>query len=319
MEQLSITRDRRKKVLIPTNSIRRLHIHSKEFKNMLNGFQQWLHVLGYANSTVYYSPVYARSFLHFMEKMKINRINDIRNNHIVIYFNWLSKKKNLRTQQLFTRHYLYNHYSALKRFSRYLKELNGIILDVSIRLTLGRLTEPKCLEREQISKLYKACLHGQKGDLDRAILALYYGLGLRRHEGVLLNIDDLIFSNQVVYVAPGKNGVERYVPMSSFVQHILEKYVTRYRKPILSKIGTISQDAVLISYFGTRLCGNQIYNRLQKLGIKSGLDYPIALHTLRHSIATHLLQSGLELESISWFLGHKSLDSTQIYTHFIHK
>jgi len=165
----------------------------QEFKNLLNGFQQWLHVLGYAKSTVYYSPAYSRSFLYFMEKMKINRINDIRNNHIAIYFNWLSKKKNLRTQQSFTRHYLYNHYSALKRFSRYIKELNGIILDVSIRLTLGRLTEPKYLEKEQIAKLYKACLHGQKGDLDRAILALYYGLGLRRHEGVLLNIDDLIF------------------------------------------------------------------------------------------------------------------------------
>lgn len=291
----------------------------QEFKNLLNGFQQWLHVLGYAKSTVYYSPAYSRSFLYFMEKMKINRINDIRNNHIAIYFNWLSKKKNLRTQQSFTRHYLYNHYSALKRFSRYIKELNGIILDVSIRLTLGRLTEPKYLEKEQIAKLYKACLHGQKGDLDRAILALYYGLGLRRHEGVLLNIDDLIFSNQVVYVAPGKNGVERYVPMSNSVQHILEKYVTKYRKPILVKIGTTSQEAVLISRTGTRLCGNQIYNRLQQLCIKSGLDYPVALHTLRHSIATHLLESGLELESISWFLGHKNLDSTQIYTHFIHK
>jgi len=319
MEQLSFTRDRRKKGMIPANSIRRLHIHSKEFKYLLNGYKQWLHVLGYANSTVYYSPAYARSFLHFMEKMKIYRINDIRNNHIVIYFNWLSKKKNIRNQEPFTRHYLYNHYSALKRFSRYLKDLNGIILDVSIRLTLGRLTEAKCLNREQISILYKACLDGQKGDLDRAILALYYGLGLRRHEGVLLNVDDLIFSNQVVYVAPGKNGLERYVPMSNYVQQILEKYVARYRKPILAKIGTSSQDAVLISRTGTRLCGNQIYNRLQKLGIKSGLDYPIALHTLRHSIATHLLESGLELESISWFLGHKNLDSTQIYTHFIHK
>ena len=319
MEQLTIVHDQQRTVNKLRNSLRKLPITSREFRILLAGFHKWLHTLGYANSTVYYSPAYVRSFLHFLEKMSIDRIKHVRNNHILIYFNWLSERKNLRSQLPFTKHYLYNYYSAIKRFSRFLKDRNGTILDISIRMTMGRLTDPDYLDKKQISLLYKACLHGQKGDLDRTILALYYGLGLRRQEGISLNIEDIISSNQVVYVGPGKSGKGRYVPMSSSVQHILKRYMDRYRKPILSRIGSASQNALNISHYGSRLCGNQIYNRLQSLAKKAGLKTPLALHTLRHSIATHLLESGLDLESISRFLGHRSLDSTQIYTHFIHK
>jgi len=56
-------------------------------------------------------------------------------------------------------------------------------------------------------------------------------------------------------------------------------------------------------------------NRLMRLKHLAGIDKPVCLHTLRHSIATHLLQSGMSLESVSRFLGHSSLESTQIYTH----
>jgi integrase/recombinase XerD len=66
---------------------------------------------------------------------------------------------------------------------------------------------------------------------------------------------------------------------------------------------------------GKRLCGNQVIQRLQSLAREAGINKQIGLHTLRHSIATHLLQSGLTLEEVSRFLGHTSLESTQIYTH----
>ncbi len=64
-----------------------------------------------------------------------------------------------------------------------------------------------------------------------------------------------------------------------------------------------------------RLCGNQIIGRVQLLARAAGIHKEVGLHTLRHSIATHLLQSGMGLEEISQFLGHSSLESTQIYTH----
>lgn len=63
------------------------------------------------------------------------------------------------------------------------------------------------------------------------------------------------------------------------------------------------------------MCGNQVIERIHKLVLAAGINKPVGLHTLRHSIATHLLQSGMTLEEVSRFLGHSSLESTQIYTH----
>jgi integrase/recombinase XerD len=74
-------------------------------------------------------------------------------------------------------------------------------------------------------------------------------------------------------------------------------------------------EALFISENGKRLSGNGIINRLQNLTKLAGINKNIGLHTLRHSIATHLLQSGMKLEFVSRFLGHESLESTQIYTH----
>ena len=68
-----------------------------------------------------------------------------------------------------------------------------------------------------------------------------------------------------------------------------------------------------------RLCGNQIIRSIQQLAHSAGIHKDIGLHSLRHSIATHLMQSGMALEEVSQFLGHSSLESTQIYTHIINE
>ncbi|MBW6464585.1 MAG: tyrosine-type recombinase/integrase, partial [Firmicutes bacterium] len=75
------------------------------------------------------------------------------------------------------------------------------------------------------------------------------------------------------------------------------------------------QEALLISRQAKRLSGNQLIGRIQHLAILAGIEARPGVHTLRHSIATHLLQSGMSLEEVSQFLGHASLESTQIYTH----
>ncbi len=77
------------------------------------------------------------------------------------------------------------------------------------------------------------------------------------------------------------------------------------------------QNSFLLSQRGNRLCGNSIIDRLHKLKKLVNINKTIGLHNLRHSIATHLLQSGMKLEEVSNFLGHSSLESTQIYTQVV--
>jgi len=76
-----------------------------------------------------------------------------------------------------------------------------------------------------------------------------------------------------------------------------------------------SQNAVLVTERGNRLSAESVVYILKKLLLEAKIQTKASPHTLRHSIATHLLESGMKLESISLFLGHRSLDSTQIYTH----
>ena len=77
----------------------------------------------------------------------------------------------------------------------------------------------------------------------------------------------------------------------------------------------MKEQALFLSVRGKRMDGNSLLMRLKELVKMAGLNKSIGLHTLRHSIATHLLQSGMALENVSRFLGHQSLESTQIYTH----
>lgn len=99
--------------------------------------------------------------------------------------------------------------NGLKRFSRYLIDCHGIILDCSARINGNTEHKRMWLTNEEIESLYYSCRNGASGDMDRAIFSVFYGLGLRRSEGVALDIDDIQVPNGVVYVLPRR--VEHFV------------------------------------------------------------------------------------------------------------
>ena len=144
------------------------------------------------------------------------------------------------------------------------------------------------------------------------MLSLYYGCGLRRSEAVAVDVSDVLFRKRLLYVRKGKNYRERYVPMTSAIIADLRTYLYEAR-PLL--LGKYSSEALLVSNQGRRIEAQSLAIRLKQLLLIAGIDKPITLHSLRHSIATHLLQSGMKLQYISDFLGHQSLEATQLYTH----
>ena len=150
---------------------------------------------------------------------------------------------------------------------------------------------------------------------DRALLAVYYGCGLRKSEGRQLDQSDILWERNLIYVRKGKNYKERYVPMTEKVREDLQDYQYSSR-PAFPRS---EQPAFFLSQKGGRLSGCILYQRIKHLLQTAEIDKPAGLHTLRHSIATHLLQSGMKLEQISRFLGHSSLESTQVYTHIVHE
>jgi integrase/recombinase XerD len=151
---------------------------------------------------------------------------------------------------------------------------------------------------------------------DRAILAIFYGCGLRRNEGVNVDVGDINFDRALLHVRKGKNYKERFVPMGKSVMKHLQEYIYDHRPELLQGSKT---ESLFVSLLTRRINGQTIILRIKYLKHQTEnaelIEKEIGLHTLRHSIATHLLQSGMKLESIARFLGHSTLESTQIYTH----
>ena len=148
------------------------------------------------------------------------------------------------------------------------------------------------------------------------MLSIFYGCGLRRNEGVNVDVGDINFDRSILHVRKGKNYKERLVPIGKTSLKYLQEYIYDHRPEIVQ--GNKSE-ALFISMKARRMDGQTMLLRLKYLQHQTEnedlIEKEIGLHTLRHSIATHLLQAGMELESIARFLGHSTLESTQIYTH----
>jgi site-specific recombinase XerD len=244
----------------------------------------------------------------------------LKKKHLQGFFAYLSSRPHQQMGGSLSAAYIAKYWQALRNLDRYLRETRqwGLSLppaDMRIERNVRAV-----LTKAEVMALYSACDPTPLGMRDRAMLALYYGCGLRRGEGVGLDVNDLLFSQGLVYVRYGKGNRERYVPMNHRVVDDLRQYL-QHSRPLL--LGSQTSPALLVSSLGRRADPLTLAHRLQYLQAQSGhlslQQKSISLHCLRHSVATHLLLNGMELERIAHFLGHTSLESTQIYTHLAHE
>ena len=172
---------------------------------------------------------------------------------------------------------------------------------------------PHFLSAEEIGRLLVAPPADEPMGLrDRAILETMYSAGLRVSELVGLSEGDLDLPTGVVRVR-GKGRRERLAPIGSYASRALVKWL-RERK-LSPTEPTDAEAPVFTNRFGRRLTTRSVGRMLQKYLRQTGLDTRTTPHSLRHSFATHLLDRGADIRSVQELLGHKSLVTTQIYTH----
>lgn len=285
---------------------------------LTESFEKWLRTLGYAQSTVYLSVKYVADFFFYLKMFEITSIEQVQPETIKEYHKYLQTRRNKRLGGGLSQNYITSNINALKRFSRYLQETGKSFFEVNIKTLTEKETTKGILTPEEIKALYKACNNDILGIRDRAILSTFYGCGLRRGEGLALNTSDILLKEKLIHVRQGKGYRERYVPMAEAVREDLENYIYVAREKILS-FKDVKPEALFLSMRVKRLGGNALIGRIHQLATEAKIQKQAGLHTLRHSIATHLLQSGMTLEEVSRFLGHSSLESTQIYTHIAHE
>jgi integrase/recombinase XerC len=200
--------------------------------------------------------------------------------------------------------------SALRSFFRYLckeKVIASNPLDEIDRPKIDKKI-PQFLSYEQIEHFFSmADLSNYLGYRDRCIMELFYSSGLRISELIGLNREDFDFKQQTVRVR-GKGKKERVIPVTKSAAEWISAYLNHPSRE------EVDEKAIFLNKYGKRLTVRSVDRFFEKYLLMSGLSAAITPHAIRHAIATHWLEKGMDLKTIQLLLGHSSLATTTIYT-----
>jgi integrase/recombinase XerD len=275
--------------------------------SILHQFTAWLYQVGYSEGTQHMLPACTREFL---EQQQITDIRYIEPQQVRDFYAWLQerplKRRSGALSEMMIHHYVY----ALKTFFTWLEVTEQMDCNPisGMRFRRPKQNARAPLSREEVGHLFEAAGRGR----ERALLHLFYSCGLRRSEGEALCTADVRCKEQLLYVRAGKGAKRRVVPMTAAVARDLESYWLQERCGQVAK-KVKDQEAFMLNRIGGRMSGAGYNDLFKALAGRAGLSPEITLHHLRHSIATHLLQSGMRLEQVRDFLGHSFLETTQLY------
>jgi len=286
----------------------------------------WLNTLGFSKGVVRTYTYGIKYFFEWLQVQGISHIKQVNQKHIELYFDYLQTRPNKNKKgQLLRASTLNDYFFAVDKLLEFLHQMgmSQVPTPTGKRMAIDKqeminniqpLTQTEIRELQANIKNTYSNLpfinQEQNHEQLKLIFALYYGCGLRRSEGYNLTFDDIDFDRKTIFVKQGKNYKDRIIPMSEGIYKALEHYIYNFRhlqKVPHKRLFLSSKDKL-----------NKALQNLQKTTQNEAIQNKrLTLHILRHSIATHLLQNGMSIEQIGRFLGHSSLDSTQIYTHIV--
>jgi integrase/recombinase XerC len=200
--------------------------------------------------------------------------------------------------------------SALRHFCQFLVERKVLLQNPAESVSapkIGKLL-PKNMHAEAVSGLLNFTPESIHDFRDKAMFEVVYGCGLRLSEVTGLNMVDILPSRQLKVW--GKGQKQRLLPVGNIAWNALQDWL-KIRPQWLATDFT----AVFLSQRGNRLGNRQVGKRLDQLAVRQGMNTNVSPHKLRHSFATHVLESSGDLRAVQELLGHANLSTTQVYTH----
>ncbi|SUB24873.1 tyrosine recombinase XerC [Avibacterium avium] len=215
-----------------------------------------------------------------------------------------SKKTGLHEKSLALR------LSALRQFLSFLVQQGELSVNPAVGVSAPKQGKhlPKNLDNEQVQQLLANDSKEPIDLRDKAMLELMYSSGLRLSELQGLNLNSINLRVREVRVI-GKGNKERILPFGRYASHALQQWLK------VRLLFNPKDDALFVSQLGNRMSHRSIQKRMEVWGIKQGLSSHLNPHKLRHSFATHMLESSSDLRVVQELLGHSNLSTTQIYTH----
>ena len=247
---------------------------------------------------------YRRDLNKFSKFLEVSGVNDFENLTEEMCSAWIA---DLFQHDISARS-IQRHISSAKGFFNYLQK-SGLVTDSPFELINSPKSPsylPNILSPEEVSQLLNFKPKNAQEKRDLAIIELIYSSGLRVSEAVNTNLKDFEDNKNFLRVL-GKGSKTRLVPVGRYAQSAINDWMIE-REKLATK-----DDALFINLRGSRITTRSVQERLKNIAIVQGLP-PVNPHMLRHSFATHLLESSGDLRSIQELLGHSSLSTTQIYT-----
>ena len=247
---------------------------------------------------------YQRDLNKFSKFLKKSGVNDFESLTEEICSAWIADlfKQNVSARSI------QRHISSAKGFFSYLRK-SGLVTNSPFELISSPKSPshlPNILSPEEVSQLLNFKPKNAQEKRDLAIIELIYSSGLRVSEAVSTNLSDFEDNKNFLRVL-GKGSKTRLVPVGRYAKNAIENWIIE-RDKLLTK-----DDSLFVNLRGNRITTRSVQERLKNIAIMQGLP-PVNPHMLRHSFATHLLESSGDLRSIQELLGHSSLSTTQIYT-----
>ncbi len=255
---------------------------------------------------------YSRDLAIFLQKIISDRkvsLSDLENLDVHAFRRFLSE----RAAQKVTKSSMAREISSIKSFFKWL-DANDIAKNSAISIISVPKKEkvlPKALDVEDafevLDEIKNIATDAWQGLRDRALFMLLYGCGLRISEALALNVGDITAKSEFLRIR-GKGQKDRIVPLLPIIWPNIEAYLAK--SPYAAQEG----EPLFLGARGERLSPRVVQRQMQKLRMRMGLPDNLTPHALRHSFATQLLASGVDLRSIQQLLGHSSLITTQRYT-----
>lgn len=206
---------------------------------------------------------------------------------------------------------LQRHLSAIRAWYRFLLREGRVQTNPADGVRAPKVTRrlPHTLDADQVGRLMALAGDAPLDHRDRAVMELFYSSGLRLAELVALDVADMRSSDGLLQVL-GKGRKARRVPVGRFAREAVEHWL-QVRPQLASK----DEPALFVSQRGTRLSARSVETRLRKRAIEQGMPTHVHPHMLRHSFASHVLESSGDLRAVQELLGHADISTTQVYTH----
>lgn len=299
---------------------------SREFCEQLKNFKLYLTVeKGLSENTVLSYAFDLRDLEVFLRELGLTSLKELEADHLHRYLAELYAENKAKTT-------LARHLSSIRSFTKYLHKEKILAKDPAANLDSPKQSKllPNVLTQEQVELLLQApdC-STPTGQRDRAMLELMYATGLRVSELCNLPINDYNGYAGFVRVI-GKGNKERIVPVGKTAVYYVDQYINHGRRILLKSGDTAKHkvgsnpvkkrpDMLFLNAHGGVITRQGFWQKIKGYAKQAGFSENIKPHTLRHSVATHLLENGADIRIVQEILGHESVATTQIYTHLTNR